>query len=133
MRRIHLSIALAFFALVSFCPGTAAQEATEQIYTEVDELPQFPGGNEAMYQWLFNNIRYPAAAAENGIDGRVVVKFVVEPDGMITNVEIVNSVDPDIDAEAKRVVRRMPKWIPGKNKGKPVRSYFIMPVTFKLS
>ena len=85
-----------------------------------------------MMKWLSNNIRYPESAQQNGISGRVVVKFVVEKDGSIGNPTIVKGVDRDLDQEALRVVKRMPKWQPGKNNGQPVRSYFNLPVTFRL-
>ena len=98
-----------------------------------DEQPaEFPGGPAAMMKWLSNNIRYPEAAQANGIHGRVVVKFVVEKDGSIGSPSIVKGVDRDLDQEALRVVKRMPKWQPGKNNGQPVRSYFNLPVPLRL-
>lgn len=104
-----------------------------QIYTAVEQPAEFPGGQSALMTFLSNNIRYPEAAQQNGISGRVIVKFVVEKDGSISSASVVKGVDRDLDAEALRVVRRMPKWKPGKNSGQPVRSYFTLPVTFKLS
>ena len=98
----------------------------------VEQPAEFPGGAAAMMKWLSNNIRYPESAQQNGISGRVVVKFVVEKDGSIGNPTIVKGVDRDLDQEALRVVKRMPKWQPGKNNGQPVRSYFNLPVTFRL-
>ncbi|MBD5370098.1 MAG: energy transducer TonB [Bacteroides sp.] len=104
----------------------------EQIFVAVEQPAEFPGGQAAMMKWLSNNIRYPESAQQNGISGRVVVKFVVEKDGSIGNPTIVKGVDRDLDQEALRVVKRMPKWQPGKNNGQPVRSYFNLPVTFRL-
>ena len=104
----------------------------EQIFVAVEQPAEFPGGPAAMMKWLSNNIRYPESAQQNGISGRVVVKFVVEKDGSIGNPTIVKGVDRDLDQEALRVVKRMPKWQPGKNNGQPVRSYFNLPVTFRL-
>ena len=104
----------------------------EQIFVAVEQPAEFPGGAAAMMKWLSNNIRYPESAQQNGISGRVVVKFVVEKDGSIGNPTIVKGVDRDLDQEALRVVKRMPKWQPGKNNGQPVRSYFNLPVTFRL-
>ena len=83
-------------------------------------------------RWLNNNMRYPEAAQQNDIQGRVIVNFVVEKDGSIANVKIAKGVDKDLDREALRVVKKMPKWQPGKNNGVAVRSYFNLPVTFRL-
>lgn len=104
----------------------------EKIFVAVEQPAEFPGGQAAMMKWLSNNIRYPESAQQNGISGRVVVKFVVEKDGSIGSPTIVKGVDRDLDQEALRVVKRMPKWQPGKNNGQPVRSYFNLPVTFRL-
>lgn len=104
----------------------------EQIFVAVEQPAQFPGGQAALMKWLNNNIRYPEAAQQNDIQGRVIVKFVVERDGSIGNVSIAKGVDKDLDREAIRVVKKMPKWQPGKNNGVAVRSYFNLPVTFRL-
>lgn len=104
----------------------------EKIFVAVEQPAEFPGGQAAMMKWLSNNIRYPESAQQNGISGRVVVKFVVERDGSVSSPQIVKGVDRDLDQEALRVVKRMPKWQPGKNNGQPVRSYFNLPVTFRL-
>lgn len=109
------------------------RSSSGQIYTAVEQPAEFPGGQSALMTFLSNNIRYPEAAQQNGISGRVIVKFVVEKDGSISSASVVKGVDKDLDAEAVRVVRRMPKWKPGKNSGQPVRSYFTLPVSFKLS
>ncbi|MDE6271540.1 MAG: energy transducer TonB [Muribaculaceae bacterium] len=104
----------------------------EKIFVAVEQPAEFPGGQAAMMKWLSNNIRYPEAAQQNGISGRVVVKFIVERDGSVSSPSIVKGVDRELDQEALRVVKRMPKWQPGKNNGQPVRSYFNLPVTFRL-
>lgn len=104
----------------------------EQIFVAVEQPASFPGGPAAMNKFLSNNIRYPEAAQQNDIQGRVIVKFVVEKDGSIAQVSIAKGVDKDLDREAIRVVKKMPKWQPGKNNGVPVRSYFNLPVTFRL-
>ena len=104
----------------------------DQIFTAVEQQAEFPGGQQALMKWLSNNIRYPESAQQNGVSGRVIVKFVVEKDGSINSATIVKGVDKDLDNEALRVVKRMPKWQPGKNNGQAVRSYFTLPVTFKL-
>lgn len=104
----------------------------EEIFVAVEQQAEFPGGQAALMKWLGQNIRYPEAAAQNDIQGRVIVKFVVEKDGSIGQATIVKGVDKDLDREALRVVKKMPKWQPGKNNGVAVRSYFNLPVTFKL-
>lgn len=104
----------------------------EKIFVEVEQPAEFPGGQAAMMKWISEHIRYPEAAKASGISGRVVVKFVVEKDGSITNPTVVKGVDKDLDKEAIRVIKSMPKWKPGKNNGEPVRSYFNLPVTFRL-
>ncbi len=105
----------------------------EEIFVAVEQQAEFPGGLPALMKWLGNNIRYPEAAQQNDIQGRVIVKFVVEKDGSIGAADIVKGVDKDLDREAIRVVKKMPKWQPGKNNGVAVRSYFTLPVVFKLA
>ena len=101
-------------------------------YDVVEQMPSYPGGNGALMQYLSSHIKYPVIAEENGIQGRVICTFVVERDGSITDVRIAKSVDPSLDKEAVRVVSSMPKWIPGKQDGKPVRVEYTFPVTFRL-
>lgn len=113
-------------------PVVEKKHEPEKIFVAVEQPAEFPGGQAAMMKWLSNNIRYPESAQQNGISGRVVVKFVVEKDGSIGSPQIVKGVDRDLDQEALRVVKRMPRWQPGKNNGQPVRSYFNLPVTFRL-
>lgn len=113
-------------------PEPEVKHEPEKIFVAVEQPAEFPGGQAAMMKWLSNNIRYPENAQANGISGRVVVKFVVEKDGSIGQPTIVRGVDRDLDQEALRVVKRMPKWQPGKNNGQAVRSYFNLPVTFRL-
>ncbi len=105
----------------------------EEIFVAVEQQPEFPGGTAALMKWLANNVRYPQMALENGISGRVIVKFVVEKDGSVSGVTLVRGVDKDLDREAIRVVKSMPKWQPGKNNGQAVRCYFNLPVNFKLA
>ena len=98
----------------------------------VEQKATFPGGDAALYKWLSTQINYPADAAEAGITGRVIVSFVIEKDGSISNARVVRSIHPSLDAEAIRIVKTMPKWIPGKNNGQPVRVEYILPISFKL-
>ena len=103
-----------------------------KVFEVVEQMPSFPGGYAALMQWLGSNMKYPTIAAENNVQGRVIVQFVVEKDGSITDVHVAKSVDPSLDKEASRVVKAMPKWIPGKQNSSPVRVRFTVPVTFKL-
>ena len=98
----------------------------------VEQKPEFPGGESAMYKWLSDNIVYPSVASEEGVQGRVVVEFVVGKDGSISNVRVVRPRHPALDKEALRVVKAMPKWMPGRNNGQPVKVTYTLPVTFRL-
>jgi protein TonB len=108
------------------------KQEENKVFDVVEQMPSFPGGNSALMQYLSSNVRYPVVAQENGVQGRVVVSFVVEKDGSITDVNVVRSVDPSLDKEAARVVRSMPNWIPGKQNGSAVRVKYNVPVSFKL-
>lgn len=103
----------------------------EEIFVAVEQQAEFPGGHAALMKWINTNLRYPEAAQQTNVQGRVVAKFVIEKDGSISNPTIVKSLDEDLDHEALRIVRKMPKWQPGKNNGQPVRSYFSLPVIFR--
>ena len=112
-------------------PEPVKEEETK-VFDVVEQMPSFPGGPSALMQYLSSNIKYPVVAEENGVQGRVVCTFVVERDGSITDVRVVKSVDPSLDKEAVRVVKGMPKWIPGKQNGSAVRVKYTVPVTFRL-
>ena len=99
---------------------------------KVEELPAFPGGEIALMRFLSDNMKYPKVARESGIQGRVVVQFVVGSDGSICNAKVIRSIDPYLDKEALRVVSVMPRWKPGMQKGKPVRVQYTMPLMFRL-
>lgn len=103
-----------------------------KVFTVVEQMPMFPGGDAALMSYLANNIHYPTVAAENGVQGRVVVGFVVERDGSITDVSVLRGVDPSLDREAMRVVKSMPRWTPGKQNGSAVRVKYQVPVAFRL-
>lgn len=113
-------------------PEPEVKHEEEKIFVAVEQRAQFPGGEAAMMKFLTNNVRYPEAAQQNDVQGKVIVNFVVEKDGSIGHVKIAKGVDKDLDREAMRVVKKMPKWQPGKNNGVAVRSYFNLPVTFRL-
>ena len=106
------------------------QEA--EIFTIVEEMPDFPGGMQKLADYLAKNIKYPQMARESGIQGRVFVNFVIEPDGSVSNVNVMRSLGGGCDEEAVRVVKSMPKWKPGKQRGKAVRVSYILPVNFQL-
>lgn len=107
-------------------------DTPQEIYSHVEEPPMFPGGEAELMKWLGNNISYPVIAQEQGIEGRVILRFVVEPDGTIGNVEVQRSLDPSCDREALNKVKKMPKWKPGRQNGNPVRVYYTLPVLFRL-
>ena len=114
-------------------PAPVQEESDEgEIFEVVEQNPAFPGGDKALMQYLTKNLKYPASAQENGIQGRVLVQFVVNKDGSIVDPKVLRSVDPALDKEAMRVVSAMPKWQPGKQRGKTVRVKFTLPVTFRL-
>lgn len=113
--------------------NTSSAGEDNDIHDVVEVMPCFPGGTNDLMHYLANNIKYPTVAQENGTQGRVLVQFVVNKDGSIVDVKVVRSVDPYLDAEALRVVRAMPHWTPGKQKGKTVRVKFTVPITFRLS
>lgn len=108
------------------------KEEENKVFDVVEQMPSFPGGTGALMKFLNENIHYPVVAQENGVQGRVVISFVVERDGHITDVQVARSVDPSLDKEAQRVVKSMPKWIPGKQNGSAVRVKFNVPVAFRL-
>ena len=108
------------------------EEENLSTYEMVESMPSFPGGPSALFEYLARNIMYPVVAEENGIQGRVIVTFIVEKDGSITDVRVIKPVDPSLDKEAMRVIKSMPRWIPGIQKGVPVRVKYTVPVTFRL-
>ena len=113
-------------------PPAPKPEVSNKVFDVVEEMPSFPGGQGALMAFLSSNIKYPVVAQENGVQGRVIVGFVVERDGSITDVKIMRSVDPSLDREAQRVVKAMPKWKPGKQNGSAVRVKYTVPVVFRL-
>ena len=108
------------------------EEVKEQPYTMVEQMPQYPGGITELLKYIAKNLRYPVIAQENGIQGKVIVRFVVTAAGTVEQVQIMRSLDPNCDKEAVRVVQSLPKWIPGKQNGRNVPVYYTVPITFKL-
>ena len=113
-------------------PPAPKPEVATKVFDVVEEMPSFPGGQGALMQYLNNNTKYPIVAQENGVQGRVIVSFVVERDGSISDVKVARSVDPSLDREAQRVVKSMPRWSPGKQNGSTVRVKYTVPVVFRL-
>ena len=111
---------------------TVVSSDDDEVHIIVDDMPMFPGGSGALFQYLSNNVKYPTVAEENGVQGRVIATFVVEKNGAITNAKIVKSVDPSLDKELLRVIRGMPHWIPGCYNGKIVRVKYTLPFAFRL-
>lgn len=109
------------------------KEEENKVFEFVEQMPSYPGGMEALQEYLSKNLVYPAVAQENGVSGRVYIAFVVEKDGSVTDVRVARSVDPSLDREAMRVVKSMPRWIPGKQNGSAVRVKYSIPVLFRLN
>ncbi len=114
-------------------PEIEEEEVVEQeIFQIVEEMPTFPGGEQKLMEYVVKNVKYPQIAKETGIKGRVFVSFVVEPDGSVSNVKVLRGIGGGCDEEAMRVVKSMPKWKPGKQRGKAVRVSYMLPVNFQL-
>ena len=113
-------------------PPAPKPEVATKIFDVVEEMPSFPGGNGALMSYLNGNTKYPVVAQENGVQGKVIISFVVERDGSISDVKVARSVDPSLDREAQRVVKSMPRWTPGKQNGQTVRVKYTVPVVFRL-
>jgi TonB family protein len=109
------------------------QNEEQMVFDVVEHMPQFPGGDAAIWEFVKNTVKYPEEAEKAGKQGRVVATFVVNTDGSISDAKVVRSVSEELDAEALRVINAMPKWTPGKQNGKDVRVKFTLPVTFKLN
>ena len=126
---------IAPFSWMKFVVGSGGgEEASDEVpvFQVVEEMPEFPGGMGECLKFLGKNIKYPVEAQKAGVQGKVIVQFVVEKDGNIANPKVVRSIDPDLDGEAIRVISIMPKWKPGMQKGQPVRVKYTVPVTFRL-
>ena len=104
----------------------------EEVFKSVEQMPTFPGGDAALMKWLSSHIQYPTMAQENNVQGRVVVQFVVTKTGQVGEVKVVRSVDKDLDREAVRVCKSLPKFVPGRQNGQAVNVWYTLPVTFKL-
>ena len=108
------------------------EESSQQIFTVVETMPEFPGGQGALLQYLAKSIKYPVIAQENGIQGRVVLSFVIEKDGRLTNIQVLQTPDRSLSEEAIRVLNKSPKWSPGKQRNQVVRVKYTLPVDFRV-
>lgn len=119
-------------APVSSTGSGVVEEEENVVFQVVETMPSFPGGDAALFKFLSDNVKYPVIAQENGIQGRVICQFVVNRDGTIVDVVVVRPVDPSLDKEAIRVIKSMPRWTPGRQRGKAVRVKYTLPVNFRL-
>ncbi len=117
---------------ISITPVVQEEEETNEIFLAVESPPEFPGGYEAMVEYFQANLKYPYKARRMGIEGKVFIKAVIEKDGSLTHVAVMKGIDTECDREAQRLITNMPKWIPGKQRGRPVRVSITFPITFKL-
>ena len=129
---ILMSVMAALCLLTASAQKTVVSQSNQNVYDAVEQMPEYPGGMSAMMEFLQTEIKYPQDAIKQNVGGRVMVMFVVEPDGSLTNVRVARKVFPSLDAEAVRVVKSMPKWKPGKEKGREVRVNFTLPVVFNV-
>ena len=127
-----LSVLAILFTINTTAMAQNKKTSNDKVFEKVEDMPEFPGGEQAMMDFVGKNVQYPKEAMEKEISGRVLVGFIVEKDGSVNEVKIVRGIGGGCDEEAVRVVKAMPKWKPGKEKGKPVRVSYMMPFTFKL-
>ena len=130
MKKLLFILMLCFTALTT-AGAQQSEKPHGKVYDVVEVMPQFPGGQGELMKYLRNNIKYPAEAQKNKIEGRVIVGFVVDKKGRVVNPMVERSVHPLLDAEALRVIKRMPKWKPGRVNGEPVNVKYRLPITFK--
>ena len=131
MKKLLFILMLCFTALATAC-AQQTEKPLGKVYDIVDVMPQFPGGQGELMKFLRNNVKYPAEAQKKKIEGRVIVTFVVNKKGRIIDPTVERSAHPLLDAEALRVIKRMPKWTPGRMNGESVNVKFLLPITFKL-
>ena len=133
MKKLILLSMLAVFCLMTANAQTDESQKSQIVCDLAEKMPMFPGGTSALIKYLSTNIKYPADAEKKKVEGRVFVTFVVEIDGSISEVQLTKKLFPSLDQEAVRVVKAMPKWIPGEIEGKLVRVRYTLPITFRLN
>ena len=132
MKKILFILMLFFTMFTTVSAQSVREKPQEKVYEVIEDMPNFPGGQGELMKYLRNNIKYPAEAQKKKIEGRVIVTFVVNKKGRIIDPTVERSAHPLLDAEALRVIKRMPKWKPGKVYGEPVNVKYRLPITFKL-
>lgn len=133
MKKLILMLLMAVCCLMTAnAQKTVVSQTNQKVFDTVDQMPEYPGGMQAMIEFLQANMKYPEDAAKQKVEGRVMVQFVVETDGSISDVHVAKQVFPSLDAEAIRVVQAMPRWTPGKDKGKVVRVKYNLPIVFRM-
>lgn len=133
MKKLIIMSLMALFGLTTVsAQKTVVAQKNQKVFDVVEQMPEYPGGIKALLDYLCQNVKYPADAEKQKVEGRVIATFVVETDGTINNVEVVKPVFPSLDAEAIRVLQGMPKWTPGKQSGKEVRVKYTVPINFNL-
>jgi protein TonB len=133
MKKLVLMSLMAVFCLTTVsAQKTVVSQKNDKVFDVVEQMPEYPGGMQALFEFISQNIKYPADAQKQKVEGRVLAKFVIETDGSISDIEVVKNAFPSLDAEAVRVIQAMPKWIPGRQKGQAVRVKFVMPINFSL-
>ena len=133
MKKFLIMALMALFGLTTVsAQKTVVAKKNQQVFDVVEKMPEYPGGQAALFEYLQKNVKYPADAEKKKVEGRVLVTFVVNTDGSITDIEVVRKTFPSLDAEAVRVISGMPRWKPGEQKGQKVRVKYTVPLTFRL-
>ena len=133
MKKFLIMALMALFGLTTVsAQKTVVAKKNQQVFDVVEKMPEYPGGQAALFEYLSTNVKYPADAEKKKVEGRVLVTFIVNTDGSITDIELVRKAFPSLDAEAVRVISGMPKWIPGEQKGQKVRVKYTVPLSFHL-
>ena len=133
MKKFIIMALMAVFGLTTVsAQKTVVAKKNQKVFDVVEQMPEYPGGQAALFEYLSKNIKYPADAEKKKVEGKVFVTFVVDSDGKITDVSLLKKVFPSLDAEAIRVISAMPNWIPGKQKGQAVRVKYTVPIMFRL-
>ena len=133
MKKLILMLLMAECCLITAnAQKTVVSQTNQKVFDTVEQMPEYPGGMQAMIAFLQTNMKYPEDASKQKVEGRVMVQFVVETDGSVSDVHVAKQVFPSLDAEAIRVVQAMPKWTPGKEKGKVVRVKYNLPIVFRM-
>ena len=132
MKRLALLLSAILLTNMAFCQEEKKVSVDDEVFVVVEEQAEFPGGMDSMYAYIQKNLKYPEAAEEKGIQGRVFVQFVIEKDGSISNVKILRGIGGGCEEAAVEMVKNMPKWKPAKQRGKPVRYQYVLPIKFEL-